>query len=287
MRLIGLFLALGLTLAPFAAEAQQVTSSARVGFLSPTSLSDPRTTRFLESFRQGLRELGHIEGQNIAIEYRWAEGKYERLPGLAAQLVRLKVDAIVAYGVAIQAARQATRTIPIVMAVATDPVGAGFVASLAHPGGNVTGLSSMAPELVGKQLDLLKEVVSKVSLVALLGNPAYLGYAPQVRQAQDTARRLGIRLQAFEARSPGEIETAFATIAGERAGAGIVFADGVLLDHRARIADLAIRSRLLMVSQMFETAEAGGLMGYGPSIPERFRRAASYVDKILKGAKPP
>ena len=271
---------------PLAVEAQKATSNARIGFLSPTSFSEPRTTRFLESFRQGLRELGHIEGENIAIEYRWADGKYERLPGLAAELVRLNVDAIVAYGAAIQAAQQATRTIPIVMAVATDPVGAGFVASLAHPGGNVSGLSSMAPELVGKQLELLKEVVPKLSLVALLGNPAYLGYAPQVRQAQDTARRLGIRLQAFEARSPDEIETALATTAAARAGAVIVFADGVLLDHRARIADLAIRSRLPMVSQMFETAEAGGLMGYGPSIPERFRRAATYVDKILKGAKP-
>jgi putative ABC transport system substrate-binding protein len=230
--------------------------------------------------------LGYVEGQNIAIEARWAEGKYERLPGLAAELVRLKMDTIVAYGVAIQAAQQATGTIPIVMAAVIDPVGADFVASLARPGGNITGLSSMAPEMVGKQLELLKEVVPAVSRVALLGNPANQGNAAQMREAQDTARQLGVQLQPLEVRSPAEIDGAFAAITAERAGAVIVFADAVLLDHRRRIADLAARRRLPMVSVMVENVEAGGLMAYGPSIAERFRRAATYVAKILKGAKP-
>ena len=269
-----------------AVEAQRATSIPRIGFLSPSSLSEPRTPRFLEAFRQSLRELGYVEGQNIAIEFRWAEGKYERLPGLAAELVRLRVDVIVAYGPAIQAAQQATGTIPIVMAVALDPVGAGHVASLGRPGGNITGLSSMAPELVGKQLELLKEVVPKVSRVALLANPANPGSAPQVRAAQDTARALGVRLQLLEARGPSEIDNAFAAITAERAGAVIVLPDAMLLDHRTRIADLAARRRLPIVSAMFENAEAGGLIAYGPSIPDRFRRAATYVDKILKGAKP-
>jgi putative ABC transport system substrate-binding protein len=230
--------------------------------------------------------LGYVEGQNIAIEARWAEGTYERLPGFAAEFVRLKVDAIVAYGAAIQAAQQATGTIPIVMAVVIDPVGAGFVASLARPGGNITGLSSMAPDMVGKQLELLKEVVPKVSRVAFLGNPANRGNAAQMRQAQDTARGLSVQVQPLEARSPNEIDRAFAAITAERAGAVIVFADAVLLDHRGRIAELAARRRLPMVSVMVENVEAGGLMAYGPSIAERFRRAATYVAKILKGAKP-
>jgi putative ABC transport system substrate-binding protein len=276
----------GALAAPVAAGAQQGMRLPRIGFLSPSSLSDSRTLRYFGAFRQGLRELGYVEGQHIAIEARWAEGNYERLPGLASELVRLKVDAIVAYGVAIQAAQQATETIPIVMAVVIDPVGAGFVASLGRPGGNITGLSSMAPDMVGKQLELLKEAVPKVSRVALIGNPANQGNAAQMRQALDTARRLGVQLQRLEARSPNEIDRAFAAITEERAGAVIVFADAVLLDHRGRIADLAARRRLPMVSVMVENVEVGGLMAYGPSIADRFRRAATYVSKILKGAKP-
>jgi len=193
-----------------AGEAQKGATIRRIGFLSPSSL-DRRTSRLVGAFREGLRELGYIEGQNIAIEFRWAEGKYDRLPDLAAQLVSLKVDIIVASGLpAIQAAKQATRTIPIVMATSLDPVATDFAASLARPGGNITGLSAMAPELVGKQLELLKEVVPRVSRVALLGNPANPGTMPMVRRAQDAARASGVRLQPLEARSPSEINGAFA-----------------------------------------------------------------------------
>ena len=279
-------LAVAVFVVPLAGEAQQATSLPRIGFLSASSLSDPRFPRNLQAFRQGLRELGYVEGQNIAIEFRWAEGKYDRLLGLAAELVRLKVNVIVTSGTpAIQAAKHATETIPIVMVAAIDPVATGFVASLARPGGNSTGMSFMLPELVGKQLEMLKEVLPKVSRVALLGNPANPGNAQQVRHAQDTARALGVRLQPLEARDPSEIDNAFAAITTERAGAVIVLVDTMLLVHRARIADHAARRRLPTVSGMSDDAEAGGLLAYGPSLSDRFRRAATYVDKILKGAK--
>ncbi len=280
-------LPVALLLVPLAGEAQHAATIPRIGLLFPTSLSDPRTPRFLEAFRQGLRELGYAEGQNIAIESRFAEGKWDQLPGLAAELVRLKVDVIVTFTTpATQAAKQATGTIPIVVAAVIDPVAAGLVASLAHPGGNITGLSQMVPELVGKQLELLKEVAPKISRVALLGNPANAGNAPQVRHAQNAARALGMRLQSLEAHSPSEIESAFVAMTTERAGAVIVLIDSTLIDHRTRIADLAARRRLPMVSGTIETAEAGGLMSYGPSVRDMFRRAAAHVDKILKGAKP-
>ncbi|HEV8532296.1 MAG TPA: ABC transporter substrate-binding protein [Methylomirabilota bacterium] len=280
-------LPIAVLLAPLAGEAQHAATIPRIGLLFPTSLSDPRTARFLEAFRQGLRELGYAEGQNIAIESRFAEGKWDQLPGLAAELVRIKVDVIVTYTTpATQAAKQVTGTIPIVVAAVIDPVGAGLVASLAHPGGNITGLSQMVPELVGKQLEVLKEIAPKISRVALLGNPANAGNAPQVRHAQDAARVLGVRLQPLEARGPSEIETAFAAMTTERAGAVIVLVDSMLIDHRTRIADLAARRRLPTVSAAIETAEAGGLMAYGPSTRDMFRRAAAYVAKILKGAKP-
>ena len=267
-------------------EAQQSPNIPRVGFLSVGSAAEPRLQHFLAAFRQGLRALGYVEGQNIAIESRWAEGKDDRLPSLAADLVRLKVSVIVTHGVAIRPAQQATGTIPIVMAVINDPVAAGFVASLARPGGNITGLSSMAPELVGKQLELLKEVAPKVSRVALLGNPANPGYAPELRQAQEATRKLGIRLQPLEVRNPAEIDAAFAAMARELAGAVIVLSDSMLIDSRARIADLAARRRLPSMSGRIDDAQAGGLIVYGPSILDNFRRAATYVDKILKGAKP-
>jgi putative ABC transport system substrate-binding protein len=228
-----------------------------------------------------------VEGQNIAIEFRWAEGKYDRLRGLATQLVRLKVNIIVVVSTpAIQAAKHATATIPIVMAAASDPVATGFVASLARPGGNITGLSLMHAELVGKQQELLKEVFPKVSHVVLLGNPANPNYGPHLRYAHDAARALGIRLQPMEVRDPSAIDTAFASITTERAGAVIVLTDTVLLDHRTRIADHAIRRRLPTVFGVSEFAEAGGLLAYGPSLAEGYRRTATYVDKILKGATP-
>ena len=224
---------------PLLAETQQPRKIPRIGFLSANSRSDPRNARLLGAFREGLSDLGYVERQNIAIEFRWAEGKYDRLPGLAAELVSLKVDIIIAAALpAIRAAAQATRSIPIVMATSLDPVAAGLVAGLARPGGNVTGLSAMAPELVGKQLELLKEVVPKVSRVALLGNPANPGTAPMVGRAQDAARELSLRLQPLEARSPSEIDSAFAAMTRARAGAVIVLLDVMFAEHRARIADL-------------------------------------------------
>jgi len=280
-------LAVGILAVPPAGETQQGAAIPRIGFLSASSSSDPRTPHYLGAFREGLRELGYVEGQNIAIEYRWAEGKYDRLPGLAAELVSLKVDIIVATALpAIQAAKQATGTIPIVMTSSLDPVATGFAANLARPGGNITGLSAMAPEIVGKQLELLKELVPKVSRVALLGNPANPGTAPMVRRAQDAARELGIRLQPLEARSPSEIDNAFAAMTRERAGALLVLLDVMFADHRARIADLAAKHRLPAVYGLQDFAEVGGLIVYGSSFVDRFRRAAIFVDKILKGAKP-
>ena len=274
----------GLLAAPLAVAGQPTGKIYRIGFLSPSASADPS---ILDAFREGLRELGYVEGRNIAIASRWAEGKYDRLPGLAAQLVDLKVDIIVATAVpAIRAAKEATRTIPIIMAVVVDPMATGLVASLALPGENITGLSSMAPEVTGKQLEMLKEVVPKASLVAVLWNPANAGNAPQVRQAQNAARALGVRLQPLEARGPSEIDSAFATMTSEQAGAVIVLVDAMFLDHRTQIADLAARRRLPAVYGLSDHAEAGGLMAYGPNRLAIVRRAATYVDKILKGAKP-
>jgi putative ABC transport system substrate-binding protein len=269
-------------------EAQQQSKKVpRIGFLSPQSPSDPRIQRFRDAFRQGLRELGWVEGQNIAIEYRWAEGKTERLADLARELVNLKVDVIVAATTpAIPPAKQATGTIPIVMAVAADPVGSGFVASIARPGGNITGLSLMAPDLVGKQMQLLKELISKISRVALLWDPAHLGHPPQLQQAQDEARALRVRLQLLEVRVSSEIDGAFAAMTRERADAVIVLVHAMFADHRTRIADLAAKSRLPSVYGLTDHAEAGGLMAYGANVADLYRRAATYVDKILKGTKP-
>jgi putative ABC transport system substrate-binding protein len=272
---------------PLLAETQQPRKIPRIGFLSANSRSDPRNARLLGAFREGLGDLGYVERQNIAIEFRWAEGKYDRLPGLAAELVSLKVDIIIAAALpAIRAAAQATGSIPIVMATSLDPVAAGLVAGLARPGGNVTGLSAMAPELVGKQLELLKEVVPKVSRIALLGNPANPGTAPMVGRAQDAARELSLRLQPLEARTPSEIDSAFTAMTRARAGAVIVLLDVMFAEHQARIADLATKHHLPAVTGLEEYAEAGGLMVYGSSFTDRYRRAAVFVDKILRGAKP-
>jgi len=270
-------LALGVLAAPLAAPAQQAPGkTARIGVLGRVSLP-------FDAFREGLRELGYVEGQNIAIEYRFADGKDERLPGLAAELVRLKVDVIVAVSPpATEAAKQATSTIPIVFPVSGDPVAEGFVASLARPGGNLTGLATIGPELVGKQLELLKAVAPKVSRVAMLQNPSQ-----QVqRQAEDAARALGVQLQVLKARTPSEIEAAFAAMRSQRAGGVLVMRDSVFFAQRTQIVALAAKSRLPAVYGFREQAEAGGLMAYGASTPQLFRRAATYVDKILKGAKP-
>ncbi len=278
----------GILAAPLAAQAQPAKRVPRVGYLSTFSRSDPAIQRGLDVFRQELRELGYVEGQSIAIEYRWAEGMYERLPDLATELVRLKVDVIVASGgvPAIQAAKQATTAIPIIMTGPSDPVGLGLVGSLARPGGNITGLATMSPEVVGKQLELLKEVVPKVSRVAVLWNPANPGNGPQLREAEVAARALGVRLQPLGVRGPDEIDRAFVAMTRERAGALLVLADVMLFSQKERIAELAAKHRLPAVYGLRWHAEAGGLMAYGANLLDISRRVAIYVDRILKGAKP-
>jgi len=284
-------LAFSVLLAPLAADAQQAAGKVyRIGFLSVLGAPTPSTPAgVLEAFRQGLRELGWVEGQNIVIDYRFAEGRFDRLPDLAAELVRLKVDIIVAVATqGVAAAKNATETIPIVMiSGSADPVGLGFIASLARPGGNVTGLSySVGPEILGKGLELLKEIVPKVRRVAILSNPASPVQPLFIREVKVAARSLGVQLQLLEARGPNEFDGAFAAMAKERVGALLVVADSIFILHRTRLADLAARSRLPAAYGGRENVEAGGLMSYGPSVRDLFRRAATFVDKILKGAKP-
>ena len=278
-------LVLSILAAPLAVEAQPRGKLPRMGVLWAGSGSDNQAS--LNAFRQGLNELGYVEGRSITIEYRWGEGKYDQLPKLAAELVHLKMDVIVAMNApAAEAAKQATQQIPIVIAVLVDPATAGLVASLAHPGGNITGLSMISPELVGKQLELLKEVVPKISRVAVLENPANPGTAPQLRAAKGAAQMLGLRLQLVEARDPSAIDRAFAAMTRERAEAVLVLVDAMFGAQRERIASLAAKSRLPAVSGIARQAEAGDLMAYGANRVDAYRRAAMYVDKILKGAKP-
>ncbi len=273
------------SLAPPPAADAQPARVARIGFLGYVSPS--ATPHLVEAFRRGLRDLGYVEGQNVAIEFRWAEGRLERLPDLAAELVRLKVDVIVAQGTpGPLAAKQATRTIPIVMAAAGDPVGAGLVASLARPGGNVTGLSLQVPELGGKRLQLLQEVVPGVSRVAVLWNAANPYPALVVRETELAARTLGVQLQSLEVRGPDDFETAFQAATRGHAGALITVDDPLTVNQRARIVDFAGKSRLPAMYGVREFVDAGGLMAYGAHVPDMWRRAATYVDKILKGAKP-
>jgi putative ABC transport system substrate-binding protein len=289
VRLIGLavILAVNLLAVPIAPDAQQARMATRIGFLSPSSLSDPRTRTFVEAFNQGLLELGWVEGQNMTIEYRWAEERTERLPDLARDLARLKVDVVVAStSPAVQAAKQATGTIPIVMTNAGDAVATGFVVNIARPEANITGLSMMGGELVGKQLQLLKEVVPNLSRVALLWNPTNSSNAPQLLHAQEAARTLGIHLQPLEVRGAGEIEGAFATMTKQRASAVMVLLDSMLVANRARIGQFAAKSRLPGIYGLTDYAKAGGLMAYGPNVADMHRQAATYVDKILKGRRP-
>jgi len=268
------------------AEAQQPKKVARIGFLAAATRTGYQ--HLTGAFLQGLRELGYVEGQNIVIEYRWAEGNFERLPELAAELVHLKVDVIVAAVTqASLAAKNATTTIPIVMVAIGSPVEAGLVSSLARPGSNITGTSTMADEVVGKQLGLLKETLPKISRVAALWNPSNSVFqASQVRQAESVAKALPITLQKLEARDPAEIVRAFTAISKEGTRALIVLSDPVFTSHRNQIADLALKHHLPAITGTKEVAEAGLFMSYGPSFTESYRRAATYVDKILKGAKP-
>jgi len=258
----------------------------RIGYLRATSPSDRPSQ--LDAFRQGLRELGWSEGRNIVIDYRYAEGRFDRLPDLAADLVRLEVALIVSEGTqGVTAARNATGTIPIVMTTVRDPVGTGLIASLARPGGNVTGMSGSAGlEIVAKQLELLKETVPEIRRVAILSNPANAYHQLAIREVNAAARSLGVQLQLLEARGPNEFDGAFAAMAKERVGALLVVSDTIFNNHRERLADLAARSRLPAAYGVRESVEAGGLMSYGASFLDLYRRSAAYVDKILKGAKP-
>jgi putative ABC transport system substrate-binding protein len=282
---ISLVVGLVLATTPLAAEAQPAGKVPRIGWLAPSSA--PAAAHVIEAFRQGLRDLGYVEGKDILIEYRWAAGRYERLPNLAAELVRLNVDVIFAVmTVAALPAKNATRTIPIVTVAATDPE-QGLVASLARPGGNITGLTfTTGPEIVSKQLQLLSEAVPMVSRVALLWNPANPAAEPFLRQVEVAAQSSRLELQRVEVRGPDEFESAFSVMTRGRAGALLVVADPIFFVHRTRLVDLATKSRLPTMLPTREHVEAGGLMGYGPSLPDLFRRAAAYVDKILKGAKP-
>jgi putative ABC transport system substrate-binding protein len=272
-----------LLVAPIAAEAQQTGKMPRIGYLSIASAPDTH-----EGFRQGLRELGYIEGQNITVEVRYAAGKADRLPELAAELVRLEVDVIVAVGTPdALVAKKATQTIPIITVASGDPVGSGLVASLARPGGNVTGLSSSpGPEMSSKQLELLKEAVPKLTHVVVLANPANPPTAALLREAERAARSLGVQLRIIEVRGPNDLDTAFSAIAQERASALLVIADPVVVNNRSRIVAFAASIRLPAMYPYRLFVGVGGLMSYGVNIPDLARRAATYADKILKGAKP-
>lgn len=280
--LIAIFV-LPILVAPLAADAQPAAKVPQIGFLS---LRPPDATAlFFEVFRHSLREMGYAEGQNIAFAYRYAEGEVNRLPALAAELVRLNVDVIVvAETPAIHAAIQATTTIPIVMLTVGDPVGSGFVQSLARPGGNVTGVSSLVPELSGKLLQLLKEAVPGITRMAVFVTPG--GLALHVTELEAAARALGVQLQFLEVRGPGEFESAFNVATREGAGALLMLPAVLFAVNERRIAALAVKRRLPAIFWRRPFAEAGGLMSYGPSIADNWRRAAALVGKILNGAKP-
>jgi putative ABC transport system substrate-binding protein len=267
------------------AEAQ-LTKIPRIAVLSAPSPSTILAR--IEAFRQGLRELGYKEGKNIVIEWRSAEGKLDRLPVFAAELVRLKVDVIVTGGpFPTRVAKDATSTIPIVMAQDPDPVANGFVTSLARPGGNITGLSTLAPELSGKQLELLKEIVPRLSRVAVLGTSSQPGTAQRLSETELAAGAFGVKLQYLDIQDPKDIETAFRAASKARADAVLVLVAGAVANsQRRQISELAVKSRLPAIYVRPEFVEAGGLMGYGVSLSDLDRRAATYVDKILKGAKP-
>jgi putative tryptophan/tyrosine transport system substrate-binding protein len=268
------------------ADAQQPAKIPRIAYLTGASL--PSMPARIEAFRQGLRELGYVEGKNIFIEWRAAEEKLDRLPELAAELVRLKADIIVTAGSSpTRAAKEATNTIPIVMAQDPDPVGSGFVASLARPGGNITGLSALAPELNGKRLELLKETVPKLSRVAVFGTSTQPGNAQSLKEAELVAKAFGVKLQYLDVLSSKEIATAFRAATKGRADAVLMLLPArVASSQRTQMAELAVKSRLPAIYDRSEYVEAGGLMTYGVNFSDLDRRAATYVDKILKGAKP-
>jgi len=284
-RIVLIVLALGIFAVPLTADAQQPVKVPRIGLLSPSSPSG--AAPWHQAFRQGLRELGWVEGKNISIEYRYAEGRNDRIPDLAADLVRLKVDIIVATtSTETLAAKKATRAIPIVMASAGDPVAGGLVESLARPGGNITGLTQIAPELAGKRLELLKEIAPKLTRVAVLWNPEGTTSPLAWKESQLPVRELGLQLHSMEVRRSNDFAKAFEDAIRARAGAVAVMPDPLFVSNLRRIADLAAKSRMPSIFHLREFADSGGLMTYGVDRSDMFQRAATYVDKILKGAKP-
>ncbi len=270
--------------APFA-RAQPAGQVHRIGFLGNSTAA--LEANLVAPFREGLRDLGHLEGRNSVIEFRWAEGDYERFPALIAELAARKVEVIVTAGTpAALAAKKAAPSIPLVMVAVGDPVATGLVASLARPGGNITGVSSIAPELEGKRLQLLREVFPKLSHVSVLWNPRNPFHVGSVTQTRAAAQALRIAVTFLGAQSTGEVLAALAVMAKERPQALVVLADRVFLHERARIVDFAAKNHMLTVATHQELVDAGGLMSFGPNYPDMHRRAAVYVDKILKGAKP-
>jgi len=274
----------GLLAVPLGARAQQAGKIYRVGFLWDSPAVWPHA---LEGFRRGLRDLGWVEGKNIAIEYRWAEGRFERLDGLAEELVRLKVDVIVApTSIYAGAAKRATSTIPIVFASHADPIGSGHVASLARPGGNLTGVTIIMSETAAKSLELLKEAVPGLSRVAVIWDPATPSHGPALNAVEVMGRALGLRLQPLAVRSAAEFDSAFTAIGHERAGGVLVLSTPLFMGGARRLAELAVRHRLPSMFGPREHAESGGLLSYGPDRTELYLQAAVYVDKILRGARP-
>jgi len=267
------------------AEAQQPGKVPRIGFLGNSTAA--LEENLIGPFREGLRDLGYVEGKNIVIEWRWAEGKYERFPDLIAELIALKVDVVVTAGTpATQAYQKARTSIPLVMVAVGDPVGTGIVASLNRPGGNITGLTSISPELEGKRIELLREVIPKLSHIAVLWNPKNAYHAIENKQVEAAAAALRMKVLYLGVEIQEQIGNAFSQILKERPGALLVLADRVFLHNRARIMDFAAKHRLPGVYAYLELVEAGGLMSYGPNYADMHRRAATYVDKILKGTKP-
>ena len=277
----------GLVLARWPALSDaQARKMARIGYLQPV-VPQNGTTPFLEDFRRGLRDLGYVEGRNVQLEIRWGEGRLERMPSLAAELVQSKVDVIVAVSSpSVLAAKQATRTIPIVMPLSSDPVGDGLVASLSRPGGNITGLSLMTSDLASRRLQLLKEVFPRLRPVAALWNPDYVGMAARFRQTQRAGPTVGMDVRSVEVRDSRELEDALASMERQRPDALVLLADPLTLSQQLRIVEFAQEQRIPAVYELSQFVEAGGLMSYGPDVDEVVRRSATYVDRILKGAKP-
>jgi putative tryptophan/tyrosine transport system substrate-binding protein len=268
---------------PLATRAQQAGKRYRVGWLQPGPIPDP----WIKGFRQGLQEFNYVEGKNLIIEYRWGDGNFDRLPAMAAELVRLNPDVIISLNTAaLLALQKATTTIPIVMLATADPVASGLVRGLARPGANITGMSVMAPELSRKRLELLKEAVPKLDRVTVLSNPGNPAVVLALQETQAAAHALGLTLHSVDVREPGEIDLALSVIGGEPPGALVLLVDTMIHSQRAPIIAFAIRHRLPTISAFRDFAEAGGLMAYGPEVPDLLRRAVGLIDKILRGTKP-